>query len=61
MTSSTQNQTLDCQSDVNRDNKVKAGNEENWSEHTSSSGRKYYFNKKTGVSQWEVPQELRKR
>ncbi|XP_062518686.1 WW domain-containing adapter protein with coiled-coil-like isoform X2 [Corticium candelabrum] len=61
VTSSTQNQTLDCQSDVNRDNKVKAGNEENWSEHTSSSGRKYYFNKKTGVSQWEVPQELRKR
>ncbi|XP_065835076.1 WW domain-containing adapter protein with coiled-coil homolog isoform X2 [Oscarella lobularis] len=31
-----------------------------WSEHTSSSGRKYYYNKKTKVSQWEIPEELMK-
>lgn len=30
-----------------------------WSEHRSSSGKVYYYNTKTGVSQWEVPAELR--
>jgi hypothetical protein len=29
-----------------------------WSEHLSSSGRKYYYNCKTEVSQWEKPKEL---
>ncbi|XP_055682931.1 WW domain-containing adapter protein with coiled-coil homolog [Lutzomyia longipalpis] len=28
-----------------------------WSEHTSSSGKKYYYNCKTEVSQWEKPRE----
>ncbi|XP_065314208.1 uncharacterized protein LOC135923391 isoform X4 [Gordionus sp. m RMFG-2023] len=28
----------------------------NWSEHMSRSGRKYYFNNRTEVSQWEKPQ-----
>lgn len=29
-----------------------------WTEHKSSSGKKYYYNSKTEVSQWEKPQEL---
>ena len=32
-----------------------------WVEHTSSSGRVYYYNKKNGVSQWERPTCLAKR
>lgn len=28
-----------------------------WSEHMSSSGKKYYYNCKTEVSQWEKPRE----
>ncbi|KAH7717071.1 WW domain-containing protein [Aphelenchoides avenae] len=30
-----------------------------WSEQTSSSGKRYYYNKETEVSQWEKPQEWR--
>lgn len=30
-----------------------------WSEHRSSSGKVYYYNTKTGVSQWEMPSELK--
>lgn len=30
-----------------------------WSEHRSSSGKVYYYNTRTGVSQWEIPAELR--
>ncbi|PNF20831.1 hypothetical protein B7P43_G12073 [Cryptotermes secundus] len=32
-----------------------------WSEHISSSGKKYYYNCKTEVSQWEKPQEWMER
>ncbi|XP_033101690.1 WW domain-containing adapter protein with coiled-coil-like [Anneissia japonica] len=28
-----------------------------WTEHISSSGKKYYYNCKTEVSQWEIPKE----
>lgn len=28
-----------------------------WSEHTSSTGKKYYYNAKSEVSQWEKPSE----
>lgn len=28
-----------------------------WSEHVSSSGKKYYYNCKTEISQWEKPKE----
>lgn len=30
---------------------------DDWSEHISSSGKKYYYNCKTEVSQWEKPKE----
>ncbi|XP_041823493.1 WW domain-containing adapter protein with coiled-coil isoform X2 [Melanotaenia boesemani] len=30
---------------------------EDWSEHISSSGKKYYYNCRTEVSQWEKPKE----
>lgn len=30
-----------------------------WSEHRSSSGKVYYYNTRTGVSQWEIPTELK--
>ena len=30
-----------------------------WSEHRSSSGKLYYYNTRTGVSQWDLPAELR--
>ncbi|XP_066157046.1 WW domain-containing adapter protein with coiled-coil homolog [Euwallacea fornicatus] len=37
-----------------RDRLLKVGD---WSEHVSSSGKKYYYNCKTEVSQWEKPRE----
>ncbi|KAF7270770.1 hypothetical protein GWI33_016276 [Rhynchophorus ferrugineus] len=37
-----------------RDRVTKIGD---WSEHMSSSGKKYYYNCKTEVSQWEKPRE----
>lgn len=37
-----------------RDRVLKVGD---WSEHVSSSGKKYYYNCKTEVSQWEKPRE----
>ncbi|KAJ8951320.1 hypothetical protein NQ318_008224 [Aromia moschata] len=37
-----------------RDRVVRVGD---WSEHVSSSGKKYYYNCKTEVSQWEKPRE----
>jgi len=30
-----------------------------WSEHETSDGRSYFFNKRTGVSTWEKPKELK--
>lgn len=30
-----------------------------WTEHRSSSGKLYYYNVVTGISQWEMPDELR--
>ncbi|KAG8258178.1 hypothetical protein J6590_035329 [Homalodisca vitripennis] len=37
-----------------RDRVLRVGD---WSEHLSSSGKKYYYNCKTEVSQWEKPRE----
>uniref|UniRef100_A0A1B6DZU4 WW domain-containing protein n=1 Tax=Clastoptera arizonana TaxID=38151 RepID=A0A1B6DZU4_9HEMI len=37
-----------------RDRGLRVGD---WSEHLSSSGKKYYYNCKTEVSQWEKPRE----
>ena len=28
---------------------------EEWEEQKSSSGNKYFYNKKTGISQWKIP------
>lgn len=40
--------------DRERDRLARMGD---WSEHVSSSGKKYYYNCKTEVSQWEKPKE----
>lgn len=34
-------------------------NSNEWIEHRSSNGKLYYYNTRTGVSQWEMPTELR--
>ncbi|XP_068197575.1 WW domain-containing adapter protein with coiled-coil-like isoform X2 [Antennarius striatus] len=34
---------------------------EDWTEHTSSSGKRYYYNCRTEVSQWEKPRDLLER
>ncbi|KAJ8272684.1 hypothetical protein GJAV_G00092180 [Gymnothorax javanicus] len=34
---------------------------DDWSEHISSSGKRYYYNCRTEVSQWEKPKELLER
>ncbi|XP_064466029.1 WW domain-containing adapter protein with coiled-coil-like isoform X2 [Ornithodoros turicata] len=63
-----QHSSKSCSSDVSahRTNHDRSHNEENkekrqqvgdWSEHVSSSGKKYYYNCKTEVSQWEKPKE----
>lgn len=31
---------------------------DDWTEHISSSGKKYYYNCRTEVSQWEKPKDL---
>ncbi|KAM8823256.1 WW domain-containing adapter protein with coiled-coil isoform 2-T2 [Spinachia spinachia] len=41
------------------DTQYEAGGD--WSEHISSSGKKYYYNCRTEVSQWEKPKELLER
>lgn len=40
--------------DRERERVVRIGD---WSEHVSSSGKKYYYNCKSEVSQWEKPRE----
>ncbi len=40
-----------------RDDRERIQKVGDWSEHTSSSGKKYYYNCKTEVSQWEKPKE----
>ncbi|KAL5005794.1 hypothetical protein ScPMuIL_016952 [Solemya velum] len=44
----------DHKSEVQKSAKRVSGD---WSEHTSSSGKRYYYNIKTEVSQWEKPKE----
>lgn len=34
---------------------------DDWTEHISSSGKKYYYNCRTEVSQWEKPKDLLER
>jgi len=43
-------------SEYHRDN---SSSTNSWTEHRSSSGKVYYYNQRTGVSQWELPAELR--
>lgn len=40
-----------------RDDRERVPKVGDWSEHVSSSGKKYYYNCKTEVSQWEKPRE----
>ncbi|KAF5300978.1 hypothetical protein FQR65_LT09022 [Abscondita terminalis] len=40
-----------------RDDRERITRVGDWSEHISSSGKKYYYNCKTEVSQWEKPRE----
>ncbi|CAH1963999.1 unnamed protein product [Acanthoscelides obtectus] len=40
-----------------RDDRDRVTRVGDWSEHVSSSGKKYYYNCKTEVSQWEKPRE----
>ncbi|XP_068892349.1 WW domain-containing adapter protein with coiled-coil homolog isoform X2 [Tenebrio molitor] len=40
-----------------RDDRERVARVGDWSEHVSSSGKKYYYNCKTEVSQWEKPRE----
>ncbi|BET00418.1 Hypothetical protein domain [Nesidiocoris tenuis] len=40
-----------------RDDRERVVRVGDWSEHLSSSGKKYYYNCKTEVSQWEKPRE----
>ncbi|XP_059475893.1 WW domain-containing adapter protein with coiled-coil homolog isoform X2 [Neocloeon triangulifer] len=44
-------------SDEKRDDRDRGPRVGDWSEHISSSGKKYYYNCKTEVSQWEKPRE----
>ncbi|RXN35307.1 WW domain-containing adapter with coiled-coil-like isoform X2 [Labeo rohita] len=41
----------------NRTSEVPREPADDWSEHISSSGKKYYYNCRTEVSQWEKPKE----
>lgn len=40
-----------------RDDRDRVARVGDWTEHVSSSGKKYYYNCKTEVSQWEKPRE----
>lgn len=40
-----------------RDDRERVSRVGDWSEHVSSHGKKYYYNCKTEVSQWEKPRE----
>lgn len=42
------------------DRQTNESNDCDWSEHRSSSGKVYYYNTRTGVSQWEIPAELKR-
>ncbi|XP_052465940.1 WW domain-containing adapter protein with coiled-coil isoform X2 [Carassius gibelio] len=41
----------------NRTSEMRREPADDWSEHISSSGKKYYYNCRTEVSQWEKPKE----
>lgn len=49
-----QDKKSDRGDDRERERALRVGD---WSEHLSSSGKKYYYNCKTEVSQWEKPRE----
>lgn len=38
---------------------IKLSDDSHWSVHTNNDGRKYYYNKVTKKSQWEMPEELK--
>ncbi|XP_051554942.1 WW domain-containing adapter protein with coiled-coil-like isoform X3 [Myxocyprinus asiaticus] len=45
----------------NRTSEIPREPADDWSEHISSSGKKYYYNCRTEVSQWEKPKEWQER
>ncbi|XP_071442694.1 WW domain-containing adapter protein with coiled-coil homolog isoform X1 [Hetaerina americana] len=53
----TQRKSLHMSCQDKRDDRDRVTRVGDWSEHISSSGKKYYYNCKTEVSQWEKPRE----
>lgn len=53
-TGSTHRTNHDRSHSEDKEKRIQVGD---WSEHISSSGKKYYYNCKTEVSQWEKPKE----
>ena len=49
--------TLNLDEQHKKEEKERLARVGDWSEHVSSSGKKYYYNCRTEVSQWEKPPE----
>ncbi|CDQ71443.1 unnamed protein product [Oncorhynchus mykiss] len=54
---STHQSSSNSQSNPSKTSDAPCEDKDDWSEHISSSGKKYYYNCRTEVSQWEKPKE----
>lgn len=54
---STNSHTANATSNPSKTSDLPYDSSDDWSEHISSSGKKYYYNCRTEVSQWEKPKE----
>uniref|UniRef100_A0A674AI46 WW domain containing adaptor with coiled-coil a n=1 Tax=Salmo trutta TaxID=8032 RepID=A0A674AI46_SALTR len=54
---STHHSSSNSHSNPSKTSDVPYEDKDDWSEHISSSGKKYYYNCRTEVSQWEKPKE----